>query len=454
MQNWWINIVKSIVKHFGWQQYFEKDKKMLETMGYLFARENKIRKLHQFYYEKMAVLSIMLLVVIAVGILCFLSEPSGELKEGYYLERGEMDEEISLVVSMEGKINNTEIQTEIETKIPLPARKLTKKEKQELLLQGKDYLDKVILGKNSDINAVSKNLYFPESISETGVHIEWFTDDNYITKEGRIRKKKIPAGGIHTIVEAKMVYRNLEGTLSFPLHLISGERMPEEEMQDMVRSELKNIIREQKTEPVAKLPDQINQVQISYQDPGSEKDYTPLLAAGLIPILYPFIWRDRQKKKLLQRERELLSDHPGFINQIMLLLSAGLTIRGAIERLVSDYDKDRKKGKSFRYLYEELWVVCNQMQNGISEKRAIEAFGKRCHIMPYMRFSSIVSQNLKKGSYGLIPLLEADAKESFQRRIETVKKLGEEAGTKMLFPMMLMLALVMGILMIPAFMSM
>ena len=47
-------------------------------------------------------------------------------------------------------------------------------------------------------------------------------------------------------------------------------------------------------------------------------------------------------------------------------------------------------------------------------------------------------------------LLELEAEEAFEERKSMARKLGEEAGTKMLFPMILMLGAVMLILAFPA----
>ena len=67
---------------------------------------------------------------------------------------------------------------------------------------------------------------------------------------------------------------------------------------------------------------------------------------------------------------------------------------------------------------------------------------------------SLLAQNLKKGSKGLIHILETEAAEGMEERKQQAKKLGEEAGTKLLIPMMMMLVLVMGILVIPSVVGM
>jgi flagellar motor component MotA len=70
-----------------------------------------------------------------------------------------------------------------------------------------------------------------------------------------------------------------------------------------------------------------------------------------------------------------------------------------------------------------------------------------------LKFSSLIVQNLKKGSRELVNLLELEAIDAFEERKNQAKKYGEEAGTKMLFPMVGMLVVVMGIIMFPALVS-
>jgi hypothetical protein len=70
-----------------------------------------------------------------------------------------------------------------------------------------------------------------------------------------------------------------------------------------------------------------------------------------------------------------------------------------------------------------------------------------------MKFGSLISQNLKKGNKGLSELLGKEAREAFEERKEIAKRLGEEAGTKLLAPMMIMLLIVFMIILIPAFLS-
>lgn len=75
-------------------------------------------------------------------------------------------------------------------------------------------------------------------------------------------------------------------------------------------------------------------------------------------------------------------------------------------------------------------------------------------MLQYMKFSTLLVQNLRKGSDDLLRRMELEAEDAVRTRRELAKQLGEEAGTKLLLPMMLMLAVVFALIMTAAFRSM
>ena len=67
--------------------------------------------------------------------------------------------------------------------------------------------------------------------------------------------------------------------------------------------------------------------------------------------------------------------------------------------------------------------------------------------------ATLLTQNLKKGSKGLLELLEQESSEAFEERRRRARAEGEKAGTRLLLPMMMMLGIVFLLVLIPAFMS-
>ena len=152
------------------------------------------------------------------------------------------------------------------------------------------------------------------------------------------------------------------------------------------------------------------------------------------------------------------------ISRFTLFLGAGMTPRNAWNKIVNDYEQEkrrevsieegkRKKEKVEREVYEEMAYTMHEMKGGMAENECYERFGERCGLQVYKKFGTMLSQNLKKGTKGLTELLRQEADTAFDERKNTAKQLGEKAGTKILFPMFLMLAVVLLMIIVPAFLS-
>jgi hypothetical protein len=70
-----------------------------------------------------------------------------------------------------------------------------------------------------------------------------------------------------------------------------------------------------------------------------------------------------------------------------------------------------------------------------------------------VRLCTLLQQNLKKGNAAILDRLREEADRASRERLQNSRKLGEEASTKLLIPMVLMLLVIMIIIIIPAFSS-
>ena len=131
--------------------------------------------------------------------------------------------------------------------------------------------------------------------------------------------------------------------------------------------------------------------------------------------------------------------------------AGSLTARKAFQKIALDYGK-REDGKK-REAYEEIRVACYEMDSGISEAEAYRRFGERCGQVKYKTLSTLLIQNLQKGSRYLADLLEKESVEAWEERKRKARVLGDTAATKLLLPMVLMLLVVMAVIMLPACLS-
>jgi hypothetical protein len=130
-----------------------------------------------------------------------------------------------------------------------------------------------------------------------------------------------------------------------------------------------------------------------------------------------------------------------------------MTVQGAWRRIAAAYEKSKGKHTEAQPAYEEMLITCRELESGIGEERVYDRFGDRCGQVRYRRLGNLLTQNLKKGSKGLVVLLEKEVDDAFEERKNMAKRMGEEASTKLLFPMILMLGIVLVILIYPAIVS-
>jgi tight adherence protein C len=150
--------------------------------------------------------------------------------------------------------------------------------------------------------------------------------------------------------------------------------------------------------------------------------------------------------KIEKRRLELQKEFPEFINKLTLLVNAGMTISKAWEKIVVDNKKNTP-------LYNEMHYALGEIRAGKPEAIAYEEFGRRCKIKEIIRFVSVIVLNLKKGGADVVPVLKVQAMECWEMRKNVAKRLGEEAATKILIPLMIMFVGILIIVATPAIMS-
>lgn len=425
----------------------KRDKKTEEDIEILYAREDREAIFWKLWQERAGFFLFAFVCVLCLILLTFFVKEESVLREGYFLSRDR--EKVTLAVTM----NREGVQTSKEMTLSVGERELTDTELSELAVYAEKELKRSLPGKNASLLTVNQKLNFLTKLTGYPVTISWVWDDTYLKEDGSIRYGKVPKDGVDTTVTAIVALKDWEKEYHFQIHLVPRELTTEQAMIRTVRKKIRQEIRTQKKKEMIQLPKLAEDIQIKYELP-EESVPGQVWLLLLLPCLLPLYWHEQMAKKKEKRSLQLMIDYSEMINKFTLLLGAGLTVRHSIERMVQDYEQKRDREGSYRYLYEELALVCNEIHNGMSERKALEHFGSRCQLLPYLRFSTLITQNMKKGTAGLLKLLETEAVDSLEQRRETVKRLGEEASTKLLLPMGIMLVLVIGIIMVPALFTM
>lgn len=366
----------------------------------------------------------------------------------------EGDTQVRLKFRMENEENHNDFY-EDEIVIENKTRTYSDEEWKRVLDRAIPYLEQKMLGKNENAECVSTDLYFIDKIPGTGITVEWVPSDyRLISAGGVLQNTDMTDSKVDTTVKAILKYRDRRVE-----HIISLTIWPQvSDDKEKLYKKLQNIIEEtEKQNDRAEkwsLPRKLGEYKINWEEPISNAP-TSIFILGLTAALLIWLLGDKElQKKMNIRNNQMLLDYPEIINKFNLLINAGMTIKQAWLKIAEDYKKKTdEKGGQTRYAYEEMVVTLHELKLGIPESQAYEQFGQRAGLLPYMKFASLLVQNLKKGNKDMVDLLKREALEAIHERKETVKRLGEEASTKLLGPMLLMLFIVLIIIMIPAFIS-
>ena len=230
---------------------------------------------------------------------------------------------------------------------------------------------------------------------------------------------------------------------------------PEEQFYRELAAAVEKLRKETEEEERQELPLRAQGKELVWKE-NTPLDFVWILVLTLLSMGLLYTAGDRElKRKTREREEQMCRDYVRIVGRLTLLLGAGSTVRNAWEMIAADYETRRRQGREeLRYAYEEMAFACREMQNGVAEAKAYENFGIRCHVPAYLKLSALLEQNLKKGTKGLAGLLRSEAEEAKAWRRELARRKGEEASTRLLLPMILMLAVVMLFILVPAGMSM
>ena len=338
--------------------------------------------------------------------------------------------------------------------VKLASRSYTDEEIEEFLEKASAELEESVKGDNPDLQHVSSKLDLKTEFADGLVTAQWTSSDyETVSYDGTVYNEDFDED------ESRYV--------TLPVRLSMGEKYKDSLVEATVVApllddtaryvkEIQNAIDKEAAihsrEDVVPLPSAVEGKEIHFEvkkDSVSPFIFIPLGIACAVCIWF----YERQKKQRLERDRQdaLSSDYAGLSSKLSLLCGAGMTVFAAWKNVAEAYLRDRKAGLAKkRESYERMNEALEMMNNGMSEPEAYTRFGELCGVREYKKLGSYLSEYVKKGTGNLKQLLQNEAQESFVRQKASVKVRAEEAGTRLLFPMMLMLGVVMAIVLLPA----
>lgn len=420
-----------------------------ENLKILFGKENLKEKIDNYYCQKITlILTVFFLGIIFLFLIDLKNKENSYLYNENQIKRSGYDGEEQLL-----KLTASSNQHKENIEVLVAPIQYTEEEAKEIFEEVKDEVIKQLTASTETLSNIQSDLHFMNQSSKYPVEINFESNnDAVVDTDGTVHNEELNEETV-VMLTITLTYREFRKEYEIPVLVFPKEYTKEQLFSRSVQKRINAIEKKQKTDTYLTLPDKVENTEIKYEEiKGNPAGSLLFILIVTVSLLY--IKKDKELVKQVQkRKKELQSEYPEFISKFTLLIGAGMPIKASLIRLAYDYKKKRDSGAKRRLVYEELLQTIHEMESGMIEELAYESFGKRCQEVNYIKFSGLLMQNKKRGGKELIEQLEKEVKEAFEERKNQSRRLGEEAGTKLLVPMMIMLGIVMILVIIPAFLS-
>lgn len=408
--------------------------------------ENSLKRRHGV--EKIKKVLEILTVGSVVALFLWISEGSrGFLINGSYILRagqGEGERKLLLTARREDG-------EKTEAEITVRESRFSDEELEALYENMLKEADRKALGENASWDKIEGDLFLMHHIDGFPFILSWESSDHrYVTSGGRVARweeiKEAPKPSKPVALTLRAEYYDFVREYTFFAGICPAER---ESFREKAEFLLKQAEEEAPQKDRVVLPKIIAGEKVVWTEKREHTGRNVFLVT-LVGALAVWLLYDRElQKRVAARKRQIAGEYMVVISKLSLYLGAGMNLKGAWKKVAEEGNKNEPVNP----VYEEMRLTCREMEDGVPEAAAYERFGKRIRLQRYIRLTTLLVQNLRKGNAELLLQLGQEAFLATEERSLEVKRAGEEMGTKLLFPMLLMMGMIMALILVPAFFS-
>lgn len=326
-----------------------------------------------------------------------------------------------------------------------------KKELKAAFQKAQLYLEKNLKGKNKSMGEVTQNLNMMETIPDENINVRWESDDlTLVDEEGNVFLQNVKKPVIVNLT-AVLTCQSETKIQKFPVCLVPSVEKKSTSQEKRIIAQMKELEEKNLSKASFIIPDKLEGGKITREGTG-ESNILVISMLGCIVIGCLWYREDskvREKKKLTMQESQ--REYPVIVSRFVLFLGAGLSVQAVLKEITKDYQNRRKEGRiPEMFVYEQIGKANLQLDFGMSQTEVFQELGRNLNLSSYRKLTTLLIQNITKGSRELLFRLKEEEEEAFCQRKEHARRRGEEASTKLLAPMIVMLVVILGLLMFPA----
>lgn len=304
-------------------------------------------------------------------------------------------------------------------------------------------IGELILGENEDLRHVSTDLAIAEKYGGYPFKCVWRSSDpkRISAYGGRVD----PSSEAEVMLTVTYSYGDFKKIMDIPVRVVLPGMTDKQMFETGLAGFLSDSQGENREDKIWTLPSEYAGRELRWEKRTEDEGFLIMAVFAAVGAVIYMAFEKDLTSGTERKTENMRTSYPKILRQLALYIGAGMTVKAAFTRIAEDAPE-----KSGEFIFEEMKIACLEMKQGISETQVYERFGKRTGLAEYIRLSGLLSQNLKRGNPGFTSRLREEAYQSMHERVLESRKAGEKAQTKLLAPMMMMLAVVMVMIMMPA----
>jgi len=332
---------------------------------------------------------------------------------------------------------------------------LTEDEKIKRVEITKKNLGYLILGQNDDLDHVTSSLDLVMVDFDTGVEVAWKSENDEILDDDGNINLLIVRENDRIGLDADLRLDEITDSVRFDITF--GKPVIGSALTDAIDASVDNTVKdiyENNQGKIVNLPTKTSDgVSLIWYNRSSSEIFMQILVILIIASIVYLSRYNSINKKIEEIKDSMSRDFPEFINKLVLLLNAGMIVTTAFEKITEDYNNRINKNEK-KHLYEELCMMDQNIKSAnIGFLSELNKMTGRSGVRDLMRFNSIIVDNIDKGST-LVDKLQSECDLLWSGRIKSAEEKGRLAETKLTFPMVLQLLVLIIITIAPAAMEM
>lgn len=250
-------------------------------------------------------------------------------------------------------------------------------------------------------------------------------------------------------LEVEVSLRNREEEVSFTERVrIRAEDFDETYRQSLIHKQIAKEIALLQEEESSKLtlPTEFAGNNIKWKAMQSKITFKEMLAFMLIfLVIMSALSKAAAKEKIRQKHRRYLRDFGQMLHHLVLLLKCGKNPYSAIVTACQN------KGKFDMDFKEALQECYQKIAHQETMKTAIAVFYEKCPLPEIKRFEQIFLMAYERGDEWSIHYLEQFRDDLFAKRLREINEYMQKATSRLVFPMVLFLIVIIILTIVPAF---